>query len=71
MKSNQQPVSCDLDKFEIQCKIDKLSDEMTTSNVIETMNQIGALTQKLRVMKRETDFITNNQMDWGVRVISF
>ena len=71
MKYNQQPISSDLEKWEVQGQIDKLTNEMNTSNIVESMNQIGALTQKLRVMKREPDFTTANQMDWGVSVLHF
>jgi hypothetical protein len=71
MKHNPQTIYSDLDKHEVQAQIDKLTDGMNTSNIVESMNQIGALTQKLRVMKRTPDFTTSNQMDWGVSVIAF
>ena len=68
-KENQTDLlSCDIKKHSIQKQIDHLLDCMTLANVIETMNQVGALTVKLRVLKPETDFTRSNQMDWGVRV---
>jgi len=61
----------DVKKHSIESEINSLLDRMTTGNIIETMNQLGALTVKLKILKSEPDFTMNNRMDWGVREIKF
>ena len=63
----QQPVNTDVQKWDIQSQIDSLTEQMTSANVIDTMNAIGALTVELKIINREPDFTMNNRMDWGVR----
>lgn len=64
-------IICEVKTHSIEAEINHLLDRMTTANIIETMNRLGALTIKLKILKAEPDFTMNNRMDWGVREIKF
>jgi tRNA nucleotidyltransferase/poly(A) polymerase len=64
-------LSCNVKKHSIETEINNLLDRMTPANIIDTMNQLGALTIKLKILKAEPDFTMNNRHDWGVREIKF
>jgi len=71
MKHKTEPIYSDLQKAAVQAEIDTLTDQIKPDNIITIMNQIGALTIKLKQMRNEIDFTMNNRHDWGVRVINY
>lgn len=54
----------------VELQIDELSNKMTVANLEETQGKLAALTVRLRILRKETDFTMSNRMNWGIRLMS-